>query len=70
MDKKELGATIARRREQLKLRQEDLAEMASVATRTIYMIERGSGNPSFDTLQQIMQVLGLELRLRIKPVTA
>ncbi|WP_162923513.1 helix-turn-helix transcriptional regulator [Arachidicoccus soli] len=41
---------MSRRREFLSLKQEDLAEMAQVTIKTIYMIESGKGNPGFGTL--------------------
>jgi transcriptional regulator with XRE-family HTH domain len=33
---------------------------------TIYQVENGNGNPSYDTLTKIFEVLGLELTLIIK----
>lgn len=57
---------MARRREFLRLRQEDLAEMSGVAIKTIHSIETGSGNPSIGTLEKLAAVLGLELLLEIK----
>lgn len=68
MDKQQIGQVVAQRREQLQLTQEDLAEMALVTTKTIYMIERGKGNPALDTLQRVLQVLGLEMTVAIKKV--
>ena len=59
---------IAVRRESLALNQQDLAEMAGVTAKTIYMIESGKGNPSLQTLQKIMEVLGLEIKVRIKQI--
>ncbi len=66
MTMKELGKSIKFRRDFLKLRQEDLAEMSGIAIKTIHLIESGSGNPSVDTLRKIATVLGLELSLQIK----
>ena len=62
----EFGRMIAKRREFLHLRQEDLAEMSGVAIKTIHLIESGSGNPSILTLEKMATVLGLELLLQIK----
>ena len=62
----EMGKIIVFRREFLKLRQEDLAEMSGVTIKTIHLIESGSGNPSMATLGKIATVLGLELLLQIK----
>jgi transcriptional regulator with XRE-family HTH domain len=69
MNLKEIGDLIKRRRESLDLRQEDLAELSKVANKTLHLIEQGSGNPSFETLKKVADVLGLELELKIKPVS-
>jgi len=63
-----MGEAIVKRREFLKLRQEDLAEMSGVAIKTIHLIESGSGNPSIGTLEKLAIVLGLELLLEIRKV--
>jgi transcriptional regulator with XRE-family HTH domain len=69
MNLKELGNLIKRRRESLNLRQEDLAELSKVANKTLHLIEQGSGNPSFETLKKVADILGLEIELKIKPVS-
>lgn len=66
MNKDILGNSIKDRRKILKVRQEDLAEISGVALRTIILIERGEGNPSFETLLKITGVLGMELQLNVK----
>ena len=66
MNKNEIGAIVQRRREALSLKQEDLAEMGQVTPKTIYLIENGKGNPSLETLQKILDVLGLEILIQIK----
>ena len=68
MTMEELGKSIKFRREFLKLRQEDLAEMSGIAIKTIHLIESGSGNPSVETLGKIAMVLGMELLLQIKKI--
>ncbi|MEO6844954.1 MAG: helix-turn-helix domain-containing protein [Ginsengibacter sp.] len=68
MKSEEIGNVIAVRRESLALNQQDLAEMAGVAAKTIYMIESSKGNPSLQTLQKIMEVLGLEIKVGIKQI--
>jgi len=57
---------IKERRDSLRLRQEDLAEMSGVAIKTIHLIEQGQGNPSVKTLEKIADVLGLEITIHIK----
>jgi len=66
MNIEQLGKTIQSRREQLVLKQEDLSEMTSISTKTIYLIENGTGNPSLSTLKKILDVLGLEITIDIK----
>jgi len=62
----QIGEAIRIRRKLLQLTQEDLSEMSEVSIRTIHLIENGSGNPSFNTLYQLFQVLGLDLSINIK----
>ena len=66
MNTEKIGKAIKFRREFLNLRQEDLAEMSGVTTRTIHLIESGSGNPSVETLEKLATVLGMELLLQVK----
>ena len=54
------------RRESLKITQESLADLSGVGLRTIKQLEGGKGNPTFNTLQEIADVLGLELALQVK----
>jgi len=66
MDKVEIGQLLAKRRVELSLKQEDLAELANVTTKTIYQLESGKGNPAFSTLEKILTVLGLDINITIK----
>lgn len=66
MDLKEIGELIKKRREFLNLRQEDLSELSRVTIKTIHLIEQGNGNPSFETLKKLSEVLGLEILLEVK----
>ena len=50
----------------LGISQQDLAEFAGVGIATIKDIERGKGNPSLQTLQKLLEVLGLEITLRVR----
>ena len=70
MEQGKIGTIVQSRRVFLALKQEDLAEMAGVSSRTIYSLEQGKGNPSLDTLQKIFEVLGLEIEVNIKSVDA
>lgn len=54
------------RREALKISQETLAGISGVGLRTLKQIERGKGNPTLGTLHRLMEVLGMELELKVK----
>jgi len=57
---------IKERREMLKITQENLADLSGVGLRTIKQLEAGKANPTYRTLQEIADVLGLELVLKVK----
>jgi transcriptional regulator with XRE-family HTH domain len=60
-----LGSLIRERREALKYTQNDLSELSGVAERTIRSIEGGQ-NSNMANMTKILQVLGLELTVKIK----
>lgn len=64
----DIGTTIKERRQLLGLSQENLAELAGLSVRSLRDLERGVGNPSLSSLEQLADVLGLELRLTIKSI--
>lgn len=66
MNKEDLGKIIKRRREFLKIRQSDLAEIAQVGLRYLVDIENGKGNPSIEKLEKILNVLGLQFEIGAK----
>jgi transcriptional regulator with XRE-family HTH domain len=68
MELSEIAKIIRSRRESLNLRQEDLAEMSGVATKTIHSVEAGSGNPSLETLLKLADILGLEIVVQVKKI--
>lgn len=59
-------ATISTRRKTLGISQDDLAEMSGVSLATIKNIERGVGNPSFETVEKILSVLGMEIFFKVR----
>lgn len=59
----EIGSAIRKRREQLGLSQEELAELGQVSVRTVRNLESGRGNIGIKPLGQIARVLGLALNL-------
>lgn len=62
----EIGHSIKLRRKALKITQPDLAQLAKVATNTLYKIERGQANPTIDIIEKITGVLGMEIKLEVK----
>jgi len=61
-----IGKIVQERRNELSLKQQDLAEMADVTIKTIYAIENNKGNPTMDILKRVLNVLGLEIKVQIK----
>ena len=68
MELKEIGLLIQKRRKFLNLKQSDLSELSNTNIRTIHLVEQGTGNPSFETLKAILEVLGLEVQIKVKQV--
>jgi len=66
MNKEDLGKIIKQRRELLNIKQADLAEIAKVGLRYLIEIENGKGNPSIGNLEKILNVLGLQLEIKVK----
>ena len=62
----DVAVDIKKRRTRLGISQQDLAEFAGVGIATVKDIERGKGNPSLQTLQKLLEVLGLEMTLRVR----
>lgn len=63
-----IGDAIKSRRKILRLKQEDLAEMSGIGIRTIHDVENGTGNPSFQTLAKIVEVLGLSILVKLREI--
>jgi transcriptional regulator with XRE-family HTH domain len=66
MNNQQIGKIIQERRDYLNLTQKDVAEMAGITFKSISEIELGVRNPSINTLNSILDVLGLELSVQIK----
>jgi transcriptional regulator with XRE-family HTH domain len=62
----DIGTIVQRRRIELALNQQDLAEMSDVTIKTLYAIESNKGNPTIEVLQRVLDVLGLEIKIQIK----
>jgi transcriptional regulator with XRE-family HTH domain len=63
-----LGKIIKDRRKELGITQPHLAELANVSKNTLYKLERGESNPSWEVIRNILDVLGLELNVNIRTI--
>lgn len=66
MHLQQLVSTLKRRREELKVTQEQLADLSGVGLRTLKALESKKSNPTLATLSRLADVLGMEIRLEIK----
>lgn len=62
----ELKEVMKSRRNVLDISQLDLAEMSGVSLATVKDIERGKGNPSLETVNKILEVLGMEIEYHVR----
>ena len=60
------GKIIEERRKYLQIRQEDLAELCNISTKSIQKIENDKANPTLKNLQKMLDVLGMEVSISIK----
>jgi len=67
MNAKEVGEMIKKRRNLLGIDQRTLGEISKTAVHTLSNIEAGNGNPSVATLDRVLNALGMELHIRVKP---
>lgn len=63
---KEIGTIINKRRLSLKVKQQELADLAGVGINTLVAMERGQGNPKLETLLSVLDTLGLQVDIRLK----
>jgi len=63
VDAQQLGQTISTTRKRLRLSQTYVAELAGLSGRQLLEWEAGRGNPSFEQLQAVLNVLGLTLKI-------
>ena len=62
----EIGRALRNRRKELGITQPHLAELANVSTNTLYKLERGQSNPSFEVLSKLSEILGMEIIVDVK----
>lgn len=60
---KTFGFLARKRREDLEMTQMELADYSGIQQKEISKIERGEGNPTLRTCQQLLSALDLELRV-------
>lgn len=58
-----LATEVRVRRTQLKLRQEELADLAGVSERFVYALENGKQSVQLDKLLAVLNALGLHLEI-------
>ncbi len=59
----DLASEVVQRRKNLRLTQDELADLANCSPRFIRLIEAGKQTVQFDKLLSVFDVLGLEIRL-------
>lgn len=59
---------IKKRRDNLDVTQDMLADISDVGLRTLKQFESGKGNPTLETLNKLGNALGMELIFRVKNV--
>ncbi len=57
------GGSVRARRQQLGLRQDDLADLAGVSERFVYALENGKRSVQLDKVLAVLAALGLHLEL-------
>ncbi len=61
-----IGKTIKKRRKELSLELKDLQDYSGVNYVSISDIENGKANPTVKTLEKLVDVLGMELDIKVK----
>ncbi|HNY01843.1 MAG TPA: helix-turn-helix domain-containing protein [Bacteroidales bacterium] len=62
----QLGEVLRARRNELGITQPHLAELAQVSTNTLYKLEKGQSNPSWEVVNRLAEVLGMQLTVTVK----
>ncbi|MDY5786203.1 MULTISPECIES: type II toxin-antitoxin system Y4mF family antitoxin [unclassified Corynebacterium] len=61
----DLATAVRTRRRELKLTQEELADLAQVAERTVRAIEAGKQTVQLDKALQVLRAVGLEFAVQV-----
>lgn len=62
---REIGIFIKERRKEFGITQHTLAELAGININTLTQIENGEGNPTVQTLEKVLEVIGMKLTIKI-----
>lgn len=62
----DVGCIIRKKRVLLKIDQKALSELSGISVHTLSNIEAGKGNPTVAVLGKVLEVLGLELQIKVK----
>lgn len=66
MDYQHIGSIIKDRRKSLRITQSTLAALAGVGLNTLVAIERANSNPKIKTIIDVLDVLGLEIKIDLR----
>lgn len=61
-----VGGIVSKRRKELGMEQSDIEDYTGVSVSTISRLENGKANIALDGLASILELLGLEINIRIK----
>ena len=65
MNKKEIGAAIVERRDELRITQARLARVSGVSVHTLSNLETGDGNVTLDTLIKVATTIGYKIKVGV-----
>lgn len=66
MNIQHIGNLIKKRRSSLHIDQRELSEISGISVHTLSNVEAGKGNPTFESLDRVLDALGMELRAQVK----
>ncbi len=64
--KQTIGEQVKKRRTELRMEQVDLQDYADVGSTTLSKLEQGKANITVETLEKILEALGLEIVVKVK----
>ncbi|NOQ30711.1 MAG: helix-turn-helix domain-containing protein [Helicobacteraceae bacterium] len=66
--REKIGKIIKNRRAELNMEQSDLQDHSEMGSTTISRVERGKANVTIESLEKILDALGLEISIKTKPI--